>query len=266
MYKMIAIDLDGTLLDDDKQYDKERFNKLAVKLMENNVHIVIATGNQHVKAIEFFEDLKSKLIFVTDNGGTIHIGDDLHYSKELDSDDYKEFVRRLPDSLTDRIVMSTHGYAMMSSEPHPESFLKAAHMHYPILKEVDDLQAIDVPVVKITLKFDPDEEVDEKLLESILPKSWRMTSSGFGFYDIVSDGISKLTGIKQLQDLYTIDTDKIIAFGDSNNDLELLEHLPNSYAMENSTKEVIKASKFRIGSNNDNAVIDTLEELFSQLS
>lgn len=265
MGKMIAIDLDGTLLDDEKKYDKERFNALATKLSKHNVHIVIATGNQHVKAIEFFENLKSKLIFVTDNGATIHIGEELYYSKAVEQEDFKKFIGNLPDTLTNRIVISTHGYAMMSDESHPESFLKAAHMHYPVLKEVADLQSIDVPVVKLTLKFDEDDEVDEEQIEAILPKDWRMTSSGFGFYDIVSNGISKLTGIKQLQKLYSIDKEDIIAFGDSNNDFELLDYLPNSYAMKNSTDKIIQASTYRIGSNNDNAVIDTLEKLFQHI-
>lgn len=262
MIKMIAIDLDGTLLDDDKRYDKERFNKLIDKLTKKDVHIAIATGNQHVKAIEFFDGLKDELIFITDNGSTIHIEDELYYSKTLGAEEYQTFIKQLPDSLQDKMVISTHGSAIISDEPHPESFMEAANMHYPVQNRESDLTTIDFPIIKITLKFDEDEEVDVDQIESILPDSWRLTQSGFGFYDIVSDRISKLTAVKQLQELYDIKTDEIAAFGDSDNDFELLEAIPHSYAMADSTEKVKNAAKHIIGSNSENAVINTLEDIF----
>lgn len=262
MVKMIAIDLDGTLLDDDKNYDKERFHTLAARLKEKGVRLVIATGNQHVKAKEFFEGLTEDLIFVTDNGSTIHIGEELFYSNTLDKKDFQTFLDQLPDSLMDRMVISTHGYGILSEGPHSEPFMRAANLHYPNQKQVSDLRSIDVPIIKITLKFEEDEEVDEKQIESTLPDNWSMTSSGFGFYDIISKDISKLTGIQKLQEKFNIDTEDIMAFGDSNNDLELLEALPNSYAMSNGTDKVKNASQYMIGSNNDQAVIDTIEDTF----
>jgi len=259
---MIAIDLDGTLLDDDKRYDQKRFDQLAEKLKENDVHLAIATGNQHVKAIEFFDELKDELIFITDNGSTIHLGDELHYSKTLGADDYQSFISKLPDFLQDKMVISTHGHAIISEGDHPESFMEAAKNHYPNIHRESDLTDIDVPIIKVTLKFDEEEAVDVEEIESILPETWRLTQSGFGFYDIVSKGISKLTAVKQLQGLYDIKTEEIVAFGDSDNDYELLAAIPNSYAMADSTEKVREATKHTIGSNNENAVIDTLEKMF----
>lgn len=263
MIKMVAIDLDGTLLDDDKKYDKKRFKQLAKNENKKDHHIVIATGNQYIKAVQFFEDFKNELIFITDNGSTIHIGETLHYSQTLEIEEYKTFIQQLPESLIDKMVISSHDHALMSDGEHTESFMEAANKHYPILKKESNLATIDIPIVKITLKFDEDDAINVEQIESILPDDWRMTSSGFGFYDIILNSVSKLTGIKQLQDLYNIEDSEIAAFGDSNNDLELLEGLPNSYAMENGTDKVKQASRYIIGNNNDNAVIDTLEEILN---
>jgi len=262
MIKMIAIDLDGTLLDDDKQYDKKRFDQLAEKLKADNVHLAIATGNQYVKAIEFFDELKEELIFITDNGSTIHLGDELHYSKTLGALEYQFFISKLPDSLLDKMVISTHGSAIISAGDHPEAFMEAAKKHYPNIHRENNMKEIDVPIIKVTLKFDEDEAVDVEEIESILPDAWRLTQSGFGFYDIVSRSTSKLTAVQQLQELYDIKTDEIAAFGDSDNDYELLAAVPNSYAMADSTEKVKEATEYTIGSNNEDAVINTLEKMF----
>jgi hypothetical protein len=262
MIKMVAIDLDGTLLDDDKNYDKKRFKTVTEKINEKNGHVVIATGNQYVKAVQFFEEMKDEIIFITDNGSTIHIEDELHYSKTLGNDEYESFIQQLPDFFKDKMVVSTHDYAIISDGEHDESFMEAAKLHYPVLERESDLDTLDVPIIKVTLKFDEDEEVDIQSIEDILPESWRLTSSGFGFYDIILDDISKLTAVRELQELYDIEDEEVAAFGDSNNDYELLEAIPNSYAMENGTDKIKNASKHVIGHSNDNAVVDTLEQLF----
>lgn len=263
LIKMIAIDLDGTLLDDDKNYDEPRFNKLTEKINAEGGHVVIATGNQHVKSVGFFEELKSEIIFITDNGSTIHIDNELHYSKTLGNEEYRTFIKKFPEYLIDNMIISTHGYAMISNGEHDESFMNAANMHYPVLKRQDDLSTIEEPIVKVTLKFDEDYDFDVDEVEDILPDTWRMTSSGFGFYDIILSDISKLTAIKQLQEIYDLADDEIAVFGDSNNDFEMMEAIPNSYAMENGTDKVKDVSTHIIGNNNDQAVIDTLEELFN---
>lgn len=265
MIKMVAIDLDGTLLDDDKNYDKERFNKVVDKIYKNDGHVVIATGNQYLKATQFFEESKNELIFITDNGGTIHIEDELHFSETLDNEKYQRFIQQLPDFLMDKMVVSTHDYAMISDGEHEEYFLEAANLHFPILKRMSDLQSIDVPIIKITMNFDEDEDIDVDEIENILPESWRLTSSGFGFYDIILNDISKLTAVRELQELYDIDDNEIVAFGDSNNDFELIDAIPNSYAMENGTDKIKHAATHTIGHSNDNAVIDTLEKIFEDL-
>lgn len=263
MIKMVAIDLDGTLLDDNKNYDKKSFNKIVKKIHEHNGHVVIATGNQYIKALEFLEESKDDLIFITDNGATIHIDDNLHYSETLDNEKYYSFIQQLPDFFINKMIISTHDYALMSDGEHKETFLEIANLHYPVLKKTSNLNTIDVPITKITLNFDEDEDVDIGEIEAILPDSWRMTSSGFGFYDILLKDISKLTAVKQLQEIYDVSTNEIAAFGDSNNDFELIEAIPNSYAMENGTDKVKNAAAHIIGHSNDNAVIDALENIFN---
>lgn len=265
MIKMIAIDLDGTLLDDKKQFNREQFSYLASKLIVQGVRIVIATGNQFIKSVQYFGGISEKLIYITDNGSTIHFGTQTYFSQTLANEDYQSFVSRLSLESQKNIVVSTTTGAFILKNP-TDNFLSALAHHYPRIDEVDHLSEVDESVVKLTLKLDDDYNEMLKPVRSALPKNWRVTQSGFGYFDIIPKGVSKLTGIQELQRLWGIQKEEILAFGDSSNDIELLSYLPNSFAMGNANAEVKQVAKYVIGSNNENAVIQTLEKVFNTVS
>lgn len=265
MIKMIAIDLDGTLLDDQKQFDQEKFSYLASKLMNQGVRVIIATGNQFIKSIQYFDGISEKLIYITDNGSTIHFGTQTYFSQTLASKDYQAFVSQLSLESQRNIVVSTETGAFILKNP-TEDFLSSLEHHYPRIDEVEHFSHVDESVVKLTLKLDDNYNEDLKPIHSALPKNWRVTQSGFGYFDIIQKGVSKLTGIQELQRLWGIQKEEILAFGDSNNDIELLNYVPHSFAMGNANDEVKKAANYVIGTNNENAVIQTLEKVFDLVS
>ncbi len=49
--KMIVTDLDGTFYHQDLTYDKKRFNRLYKQMEENDIHFVVASGNQYYQLI-----------------------------------------------------------------------------------------------------------------------------------------------------------------------------------------------------------------------
>lgn len=265
MIKMIAIDLDGTLLDDNKQFNQAQFTYLAEKLIEQNIKVVIATGNQFIQSIQYFNKLSEKLIYITDNGSTIHFGTQPYYSQTLSSSEYQQFVNKLPLEVQKNIVVSTEKKALIVKKPTAE-FLAALEYHYPKIEEVTNLSMVQEAVIKLTVKLG---DTSKNLLQPIysaLPNNWKVTQSGFGYYDLIPKGVSKLTGIQELQRLWGIAKEELIAFGDSNNDIELLTYVPHSYAMGNANDAVKQVAKYTVGTNNENTVIETLEKVFDLVS
>ncbi|MFD1900506.1 HAD hydrolase family protein [Enterococcus termitis] len=55
--KMIAVDMDGTFLNSEKDYDREKFNHLYKKMCEQNVRFVVASGNQYYQLKSFSQPL-----------------------------------------------------------------------------------------------------------------------------------------------------------------------------------------------------------------
>ena len=82
-----------------------------------------------------------------------------------------------------------------------------------------------------------------------------------GFLNITPPGYSKASGIDILCDALGIGLEQVVVFGDSGNDLEMLEHVPNSVAVANATDEAKAAARWHIGPCADDAVADTLEVL-----
>ena len=70
MTKLIAVDMDGTFLNDNKTYDKEKFTKIYQELEKKNIKFTVASGNQYYKLVSFFKDFPD-IIYVAENGAIV---------------------------------------------------------------------------------------------------------------------------------------------------------------------------------------------------
>ena len=71
--KVIVTDMDGTFLDDAKQYDRDRFQAQFEQLNARGIEFVVASGNQYYQLISFFPELKDRISFVAENGALCSI-------------------------------------------------------------------------------------------------------------------------------------------------------------------------------------------------
>ena len=85
--KLIAVDMDGTFLSDQKTYNRERFMAQYRQMKEQGIRFVVASGNQYYQLISFFPELSSEISFVAENGGwVVSAGDDV-FNCQLPKDD-----------------------------------------------------------------------------------------------------------------------------------------------------------------------------------
>lgn len=69
--KMVAVDMDGTFLDDKKQYNCARFLACYHQLTQRHIKFVVASGNQYHQLRSFFPEIASEIAFVAENGALI---------------------------------------------------------------------------------------------------------------------------------------------------------------------------------------------------
>lgn len=85
-------------------------------------------------------------------------------------------------------------------------------------------------------------------------------TSGYGSIDILPEGIHKAWGLEQVLKDLVIQPDQVMAFGDSDNDIELLSYVGYSYAMENATDKVKAVAKYMAPSHLEAGVLQVIEE------
>ena len=98
--KLIAVDMDGTFLDDKKQYNKSRFLSQYAQLKQQDIKFVVASGNQYYQLKSFFPEIADEIAFVAENGAYIvNQGQDFSVAA-LDKDAVKKILDfRLLDAL-----------------------------------------------------------------------------------------------------------------------------------------------------------------------
>lgn len=260
--KMIAVDMDGTFLNSQQEYDREKFSQLYQRMKQQEVRFVIASGNQYYQLKSFFPEVEDELSFVAENGAyVISEGEEL-FTGEIDPELVHDVLTILAAFTEGHTILCGKNSAYVA-ENEPEFFIEHGRKYYHRLKKVPNLFEVkEDTLFKFALSF-PVEQVSEVLeqLHDALGEKVIPISSGHGDVDLIIPGIHKAHGLMKLQEVWGIKNHEVAAFGDSGNDLEMLKHAGFSYAMSNGQPKVKAVAKEIILSNDENGVLTKIEEL-----
>ena len=265
--KVIATDMDGTLLDPKGQLDLPRLEKILDKLDQCDIRFVIATGNEVHRMRQLLGHLAERVVLVVANGARIFENNELIQAQTWD------------DAIVDRALAHFKGRECQ------DQFVVTA-MNGGFVKEgtvFTELDKFMTPEMIEQLyqrmnfvdEFDPNlfggvlkmsMVVGEERLDSVLQEindlfdgHVRAVSSGYGCIDILQDGIHKAWGLVELLKRWNLKPEQIMAFGDSENDIEMLELAGISYAMENAEEAVKRVATKVAPANSQAGVYKVLE-------
>ena len=237
------------------------------QLDQRGIPFVIATGNGYSRMAHVLGDLKDRVTLVLANGARI-----LEKGKLIRECSWpEELVQEVLQYLEGReeelhLVVSSlsGGYAKKGTEfPLLEQLMtpELAAAFYKRMCFVDDLahehgeQVLKLSVVTETEKVEAFvQELREKFGERLLP-----AASGYGAIDILQPGVNKATAIQFLEERWGVDGGHLMAFGDSQNDVEMLELATYSYAMENADPHARQAARFTAPSHQNHGVYEVIE-------
>lgn len=129
------------------------------------------------------------------------------------------------------------------------------------IRVLDDFSELpDQPVLKLGLQL-PLDICDQVIAEFNREFTGQLTAvtSGYGTVDVIQTGVHKAWGLQHLLDRWGLSWDDVMAFGDGENDRELLEASAYSYAMDNAPESVKKAARFLAPDHRENGVLEILE-------
>lgn len=261
--KLVACDMDGTLLDENSHLPSETFD-LVKRLNDKGVHVAAASGRRFDTLQEFFAPVAHLIDFVASNGAQVVVGGTL-VDREVFS--YAALKRLLAvvrsfDCLEMVVYDRTNSYLL----GEPDRFIKEFDKDLPNPIRVDDLPAPGVSIVKASV-FCSESVMDMAyVLTRELESDFVFAPSGNVWIDVMQQGVSKATGIEQVMAVHDVKPAQLMAFGDSMNDYEILRMAGHSRAMENGRYAVKQISKKVIGSNKEHAVQKELAALLDALA
>lgn len=238
---LIALDLDGTLLNKDKRISER--NKRAITAAINNGHIVvIATGRPYRASEIYYEELGLDTPIVNFNGAFIHHPTNeefgsYHSPMELETaktiiETCEAFqVKNIMVEVIDEFYLKYHDQVLIETFTMGDSPIKFGNLDEILTESPTSI-----------LVHPEDHHVDE--LKDLLKRAHaevvdqRVWGAPWNVIEIIKAGLNKAVGLKKIAEFYSISPEHIIAFGDEDNDLEMIEYAGVGVAMENAIDQL----------------------------
>jgi Cof subfamily protein (haloacid dehalogenase superfamily) len=260
-YKLIAIDLDDTLLGADHQIS-EPTKEVIKQAQERGIKVVIATGRMHASAKPYAQQLGLTGPIITYNGAL---------TKKVASGDV---VEHKPVSL--ELTKEIAGYAQ-NNDLHLNLYLNdnlyfnqdsSEAKYYQDLAGIkgevirEDLdQFIDQASTKLII-IDEDDRVQEVLaeLQSKYVDRLHITTSKSVFVEIMNPEVNKGQAVANLAEKYGYQASEVIAIGDSYNDQEMLEYAGLGVAVDNAWPEVKESADYITKAHDEEGVAEVIKK------
>eukprot|EP00871_Galdieria_phlegrea_P005011 jgi/Galph1/5510/GphlegSOOS_G4192.1 len=265
--KLIACDVDGTLLNHNNSLGKKTENTVR-NVLQQGFPFILATGKARLGALNSVPPLKADLekqgmgvflqgLYVVSEGGRIC------YEKFLD----KEIVRRIVQ-LSKELSVTLVGYhqdRIVCEERNAETD-KVIPYHEPVPEPIgswENLLAEGKATINKMMFMDKPERLDKirPYIEGVLDEYCHITQAVPGMLEVLPLGASKGQGLLKLLQSLGIDPQDVMAIGDGENDVEMFKYVGCSVAMANAKSLVKEAAKHvTVRTNNEDGVAEALEK------
>ena len=265
MIKLIASDMDGTLLTTDKRLPEE-FRPVVRALKEQGVAFCVASGRQYAALRRDLGDMVSDLVFIAENGALIMENDRQLFIDPLPACELPGIVRAAQGLEGVYPVICRANAALVDASAAP-AFIREMRMYYQdtqVVEHLDEVCGDFHDVCKVAFFDEGDAQTHElPALRQRLGDRLAVILSGENWVDVMRPGVSKGRAMRMLQQLKGLTPQECMAFGDYLNDLELLESVTESYAMENALEELKRVAKYIAPGNDENGVMRVIRERFA---
>ncbi len=264
-YRMIAVDLDGTLLTDDKRISRGNSEALR-RANDAGIHIVISTGRAWPGVREFAGQLGISAPVITSNGAMIIDANsgEILLKRDLEEEDARVIAAEGRKRLTSQIVWSNK---RLFGLPVDERLADYSRRFGKIpAKPLPPLSDVLRDGISKFLWYDEPERIDrfQREMRELLPPSVTVCKSLPEFLEFFHGEVSKARGLARVAEYFGVSMDEVIAVGDADNDLPMLTEAGLAVAMGNATESVKSVADFVTETNENDGVAHVIARFLSQ--
>lgn len=258
-YKLIVFDIDGTILDGGCKMVCARLKSVVSKLKDQGYLFTLATARIPLSALKIAEQLGLNNPVICLNGSLIvDPRQQVIYSKTFALSSLQPYLNTISNSIS---INYYHEFEWISQNRSNYSDIELAYLE---IGDYNPYRALHLQQVnKITLIGD-NQELKQAKHKLMVNDSLIVAFSHQNYLEIASSDINKLTGIEAYANLYNVQLNEVIAFGDGENDIPMLSGVGLGVAMGNALEHV-KSMAHDIAPNHDQyGVAIYLEGLINQ--
>lgn len=238
MYKLIASDLDGTLLQNGSQALTPETIPLICRLQKHGVVFTAASGRQYPNLYRLFGEASPDMAFICENGALVAYHDKIIQKSVMPPASTHQLIHDILDRPGCEVLIS--GEATSYLLPKKESFLN--RMQNIVKNNVRIVSSVaDIPedIIKVSVYEEAGiMEHSAGYFTDRWQDTFKCTVSGYGWLDFVRHDVNKGTALLALMKHLGVQPSQTAAFGDNYNDLEMLSCAGDGYVMDNAAEDI----------------------------
>jgi len=260
MIKLIATDIDGTLLQEGNDIINPEYYDVILKLKEKGIVFAAASGRQFPSIRNLFMPIEKDMIFIAENGAYVSCrGVDIEMVV-MDRQIVEEIIfaiRKMPDCFA-----TASAKDKMYIEDYDDRFLDLlVNGYHNQMEIVNDILMVNIDIIKISIyRGEGVSDIANSVIDEWKDKI-HVTVAGDIWIDFMDYRADKGNALHSIQQKLNILHEDTMAFGDNLNDIGMLKSSGESYAIGNAREEVKNVAKYIADTNENDGVLQILKTL-----
>ena len=265
MYKIIFFDLDGTLLNDNKEVLQES-KEVIQKAKANGMEVVLCSGRQKNMVEPYRNSAEIGRYMICSNGAEIYDyanHEDL-FTCEIDKDLCVDLYG----------LAKQKGYLLRIDTQYGRYINDIQFVWHNEIELTEEIETFSDKnkILQLTIGTQSEKEIDE-IIENLKDNAYvkienryniKINKNDFWLINIVNNSASKGNAIFGLCKYLKIDVKDAVAFGDDLNDISMMKTAGLGIAMENAHPQIKELAKKVIGNNNEPSIAECIEKIIEE--
>ncbi len=267
-YKLIVLDVDGTLVDDSYELSPQTVRSIRMVQKKKNIHFTLATGRPPQGVVKLYQRLRLHIPIIAFNGALIKhpLEQKILFYKPIPVEIARKVVEIVEEIKADNSSFCLNLYdidnwfvqeinEMVDEERNIIGFK-------PTIVE-DFHTCLNTPFAKILVLGNTNQLLDlKRILEDSCGTEITVDISKPTYLEITSSSASKGNATQILVSHLGLSSEDVVAIGDSMNDLDMIKYAGLGVVVKNAPETLQKQADLVIPSNNDEGIVSFLEKLF----
>ena len=293
MYKLVAIDLDGTMLNSYGVVSEETKNTIK-KVEKQGVEVIIASGRPIDSIKQIAKEIESKNYFIAGNGAIIYDmkKDEIIYEKTLSKEKVLEIIKKCEENsisynvYTEREILATslkynvlyYHKENLKKEENKKTKINIVNNMYEYVKNKEDARFLKITICdesktvfnSIIKKLKDVKNIEildvSHMARKTIVQGTEEYQISYYYTEISTENVDKWDAIQFLIEKLNIKKEEVIAIGDNINDKKMIENSGLGIAMKQSTPSILEVADEITEGNNEDGVAKILQKYYKNIN